>query len=345
MSPITLSYKVVRDVPIKLDVYLPAKRQGPGRLSAVVYFHGGGLIIGSRKDLFPTWLQSRVNSAGYVFISADFRLIPTGPTTGHDVVEDIKDLFTFLRGPDFKVSYDGGEQVTLNPTKIAVSGSSAGGLCAYLTAIHVTPKPAALLPIFASGGDFLTPSYFSPKSKPFVRGRDLLDTTRFTDYIHPISPKIASDLLSESPLAFVPNTNPPIPANPRMPLAFLYLQLGTYLDYYTGEHEPSLSAATRDSSGSKDLAIPPRHHGLFPQLNVSSSWPSTYLLHGEEDTAVLVDESKNIHRLLQEAGVDSTLKLIPGQDHFFDIMTPNAEDLYGQVFDEILEFLKSRLDS
>ena len=134
-----------------------------------------------------------------------------------------------------------------------------------------------------------------------------------------------------------------------MALAFLYLQLGTYLDYYTGEHEPSLSAAMRDSPDTskeslRDL-IPQRHRNLFPQYNVNSSWPPTYLLHGEDDTAVLVDESKNMHQLLKEAGVDTTLKHIPGQDHYFDIMTPNAEDLYGKVFDEVLGFLKSHLDS
>ncbi|KAL0574945.1 hypothetical protein V5O48_007019 [Marasmius crinis-equi] len=344
MSPITLTYKVVKDVPIKLDVYLPQNRQKGVRLPAVVYFHGGGLIMGSRRDLFPTWLQTRTNAAGYIFISADFRLIPTGPTTGHDVVEDIKDLFAFLRGQDLKISDESGGEVLLDPGKIAVSGSSAGGLCAYLSVIHVTPKPAAVLPIFACGGDFLTPFYFAPKTEPFLRGRDLVDASRFTDYIHPISSKVASDLLSESPLTFVPNSNPPIPANPRMALAFLYLQLGTYLDYYTGEYEPSLSDALKGASKDRlQDAIPQRHHALFPQLNVDSSWPPTYLLHGEEDTAVSVDESKNIHRLLKEAGVSTTLKLVPGQDHFFDIMTPNAEELYGQIFDEVLVFLKSHL--
>ncbi|KAL0574944.1 hypothetical protein V5O48_007018 [Marasmius crinis-equi] len=364
MSPVTLTYKVVKDVPIKLDVYLPENRQNGVRLPAVVYFHGGGLVLGSRhcEDLFPTWLQgelctspsstelllcsilfsARTNAAGYAFISADYRLIPTGPTTGHDVVEDIKDVFAFLRGQDLKIAHENGDEVLLDPGKIAVSGSSAGGLCAYLSVIHVTPKPAAALPIFAMGGDFLT-GYFTPRTEPFLGGRELVDASRFTNYIHPLSSKVASDLISESQLAFVPNSNPPIPANPRMGLTFLYFQLGTYLDYYTGQHEPSLSAALRDAS--KDGlqgTIPERHRALFPQLNVDSSWPPTYLLHGEEDTAVSVDESKNMHRLLKDAGVNATLKLVPGQDHYFDI-GPNTEELYSQIYDEVVEFLKNHL--
>ena len=59
MSPITLTYKQVRDVPIKLDAYLPTNQTETGPLPAVVYLHGGGLIMGSRRDLFPTWLQSK----------------------------------------------------------------------------------------------------------------------------------------------------------------------------------------------------------------------------------------------------------------------------------------------
>ncbi|KAF9262867.1 alpha/beta-hydrolase [Marasmius fiardii PR-910] len=343
-SPITLTYKIVKDVPIKLDAYLPTNSQTQGSLPAVVYFHGGGLVMGSRSDLFPTWLQNRVTSAGYVFISADFRLIPTGPTTGHDVIKDIKDLFSFLRSGETL-----GNQFRLDPAKIAVAGSSAGGLCAYLATIHVSPKPVALLSIFASGGDFLTPFYLNAKSEPFLRGRPLVDESKFTDFIHPLGSGISNNILSESPLTFVPGSNPPIPANPRMAVAFLYLQLGTYLDYYTGECDPSISRSLRnllsngDSKQSLIDAISEKHRALFPQLNVSGSWPPTYLLHGGDDTAVLVQESENIHQLLKDAGVESTLKIVPGQDHYFESMIPNGEELFANIFDEVANFLETHL--
>ena len=38
---------------------------------------------------------------------------------------------------------------------IAVGGSSGGGLCAYLAAVHCrNPKPVAILSIYGMGGDF-----------------------------------------------------------------------------------------------------------------------------------------------------------------------------------------------
>ena len=41
-----------------------------------------------------------------------------------------------------------------------------------------------------------------------------------------------------------------------MKLAQLYLQLGKYLDYWTGEYEPSLSEALRDSPRLADALLP-----------------------------------------------------------------------------------------
>ncbi|EEB98489.1 hypothetical protein MPER_01989 [Moniliophthora perniciosa FA553] len=200
--------------------------------------------------------------------------MPTGPTTGHDVLEDIKDLFSFIRDPGF--GDNAGLDVQLDPSRIAVSGSSAGGLCAYLAAIHVHPKPAAVLGIFAVGGNFLSPLYFKPKTEPFMN-RPLVDLSKFEQHIHPLSSAVASEVVSSSPIGFLPSG---LPANPRMPLTFCYYQLGTYLDYYTGEHEPSLSAALRNAPTLEH--IPEKHRLLFPQLNVTSSWAAHSLVWGDD---------------------------------------------------------------
>lgn len=154
------------------------------------------------------------------------------------------------------------------------------------------------------------------------------------------------------------------PANPRMFMSRLYLQLGTLLDYLTGEHNPSLSAALRESLGSdkRDLAnstgsdnhdavdrrlknlIPERHHGLFPQFSVTSDWPPTYFVHGSIDTAVLLHDSRHMHRLLEKAGVDVTLNVIEGEEHSFDYKA-ESEAVYGaELFDSVGQFLKVHLE-
>ena len=99
-------------------------------------------------------LQGRVNAHGFTFISPDYRLVP--PATGHTVLEDIKDLFGFLSkaGKIFTTSQQ--YEFEIDKDAIVVAGSSAGGLCAYLAAIHCdSPKPKAVLSIYGMGGDFL----------------------------------------------------------------------------------------------------------------------------------------------------------------------------------------------
>jgi len=194
---ITLVYKTVyashsssegglSGIPLQLDVYLPDSRSsgtpafednGVG-FPAVVYFHGGGLLVGNRRSWFPDWLQSeftlgsidlassseqgqlilltgRLSAQGVAFLSADYRLL--SPTTGHDILEDIQDLFAYIRkdlNPALsEVTGNSGSRV--NVDAIAIAGTSAGGLCAYLCAIHLSPKPRALLSMYGQAGECL----------------------------------------------------------------------------------------------------------------------------------------------------------------------------------------------
>ena len=101
----------------------------------------------------------RAISSGHTFISADYRLLP--PATGHDILKDIKDLFAFLKDPllSFTMPSKPGDEPSkfkVDPESIVVSGSSAGGFCAYLAAINcVSPKPKAILSLYGMGGDLL----------------------------------------------------------------------------------------------------------------------------------------------------------------------------------------------
>ena len=42
--------------PCFLDVFLPPHPTGKP-LSAILYFHGGGLTVGNRRSYFPHWLH------------------------------------------------------------------------------------------------------------------------------------------------------------------------------------------------------------------------------------------------------------------------------------------------
>ena len=115
-----------------------------------------------------------------------------------------------------------------------------------------------------------------------------MDPVDFADYLYPFKDG-ALKPISDSPLAYHPQTYhiPGYPANPRMLLARLYFQLGVFLDYYTGQHDPSLSDTLRQSLSKPEFnvdddlmhQIPERQRSLFPQFGVDSNWPPTFLLH------------------------------------------------------------------
>lgn len=104
--------------------------------------------------------QGRVTAARCVFLSAEHRLIP--PSTAHDILADIKDLFKFLANDlnpllqDPQVAkHETSSVCNIDPHALAVVGPSAGGFCSYLAAMHATPKPRAVLSLYGMGGDYL----------------------------------------------------------------------------------------------------------------------------------------------------------------------------------------------
>lgn len=61
-SPITLTYKHVDTLPIQVDAFFPVVPPNPNQsikspIPAVVYFHGGGLTVGTKESWFPHWLK------------------------------------------------------------------------------------------------------------------------------------------------------------------------------------------------------------------------------------------------------------------------------------------------
>ena len=170
----------------------------------------------------------------------------------------------------------------------------------------------------------------------------MLDPQQFETFLHPQTARL--EPTSDSPLSYYPpdHDTPGYPSNPRMLIGRLFLQLGTYLDYYTGQHEPSLSEQMRSLS-SPATGIPEQHRRLFPQLGFPPTWPPTYLVHGSSDTAVLPEESRNLHALLKAANIDVVLWEVPGAEHSFDYNPPVEGVSYDKLFDDIVEFLVTRL--
>ncbi|KAI0059996.1 alpha/beta-hydrolase [Artomyces pyxidatus] len=358
MQPTTVAYKQVEEVTLFIDVYPPSPQAQvkhsatPEQHAAIVFFHAGGFALGDRKTWFPDWLYTRATDAGIVFISADYRLLPAA--TGHEILSDIVDVFAFVSTSlNSTLAAESGAGYQIDPERVAVAGCSAGAMSAFLAALYASPKPKAILSMYGLGGDVFSPQYLVPKTSPFFMGAPLFDPAKFEHFIHPASSSVP-------PTGSLPLTGPPTPGppSPRLMLYPFYLQIGTYLDYWTGIHTPSLSQKLRslvplegelsaqdrsERTARLSEALPEGARALFPQLHVSSAWPPTMFVHGDADSIVHLHESRFMYGLVQDRGGEAQIIVVPGAEHGFD--RDAGAEKHRAVLDEAFEFVRKKLIS
>jgi len=110
-------------VQMAIRVYTPLTETG-GPKPAVVFFHGGAFILGDLESEHPRCLRYAAD-AGCVVVSVDYRLAPEHPfPTG---VEDCYSALTWAA--------DHAAALNIDPSRVAVAGSSAGGALAAAVAL------------------------------------------------------------------------------------------------------------------------------------------------------------------------------------------------------------------
>ena len=161
-GPTTYVYKTVGECQIKADVYPSA--QGAGK-PAVMWIHGGALIMGSRK-----WPDARffaeLQQRGFAVVSIDYRLAPETKLPG--IIEDLQDAWRWLRR-------EGPKRFGIDPERMATAGGSAGRLPDLDDGVLPGAPPPRLVSYFGYG-DITTPWYSQPdefyRRKPLVPKED-----------------------------------------------------------------------------------------------------------------------------------------------------------------------------
>ena len=92
----------------------------------------------------------------------------------------------------------------------------------------------------------------------------------------------------------------------------------------------------------RSLAAEPDYIATFcPARHVPADYPPTLLLHGDADNDVPVQQSIQMAQALQAAGVEYELRLLPGEDHAFDLDLDRESA--RQAFEAALGFLDDHL--
>ncbi|MCM3575239.1 MULTISPECIES: alpha/beta hydrolase [Mesobacillus] len=136
---------------IKIRIYTP-KETEESKLPAIVYYHGGGWVIGN-IETHDALCHTLSNEAECIVVSVDYSLAPESKFPVP--VED-----SYLAA---KWVLDNAEELNIDENFIAVAGDSAGGNLAaavsFLSVERQTPSIAYQMLFYPSTGFEYTPSY------------------------------------------------------------------------------------------------------------------------------------------------------------------------------------------
>lgn len=99
----------------KLDIFLPDEGDGP--FPVVINIHGGGFESGIKRETMMRPMLEGTRQYGFAYVLVEYRLTTEAPFPA--CLDDVKAAIRFLRANAAKYQLD--------PDKIAVMGSSAGG--------------------------------------------------------------------------------------------------------------------------------------------------------------------------------------------------------------------------
>ncbi|GAB1198734.1 hypothetical protein APSETT444_008063 [Aspergillus pseudonomiae] len=284
-----------------------------------------------RKGSPRQWvsLDDHCQAKGYIFIAADYRLCH--PCTALDQIEDAKALFSFLTGEGFQTTLP--KPISLDTSRIAVTGFSAGAYSARAACVYATPKPAVLLTGYGSAGDWLLDHW--------TAGRPATSFAKFVDLNE------VPGLLADKAVVSDDSPETGLMSN-RFALTVRWELDGTFLDGCLGR--PGLGAElNRLDYAERAAAIPEDLKPAFLQLFVTENYPPSVLVHGTADEVVPDEESKHHYEQLKQLGVKTELLLVDNGPHglvdFQSGMPSGPAKGSVQAYDRALAFVTEVFDA
>jgi acetyl esterase/lipase len=192
-----------------------------------------------------------------------------------------------------------------DPDRIAVVGQSAGGYLTLLSGAKLKPPPRALVAWYGYG-DIAADWYAKPDD--FYRRQPLVSKEE-------AFAAVGSGQISEPPAK-----------NARGRFYLYARQQGLW---------PKLVAGFDPATERKQL------DRYCPVRLVTRAYPPAMLLHGDGDTDVPVEQSRQMAARLSELGVPHELVILPGRPHGFDRAMDDAT--VAATFEKSIAFLQQRL--
>ncbi|TKA75652.1 hypothetical protein B0A55_05004 [Friedmanniomyces simplex] len=265
----TFTYKKLDRLEIPLDFYLPEDAKN---VPVLLWFHGGGLLQGKRTSVAPHMLNA-VAKYNIALVSADYRLAPQVGVA--DIYVDVKDCVAFIRS---KLPSLAGEGI-VDVSRLAVSGSSAGGYLAFLAGLYAEPKPKVILPIYPITDPL---GLFFTTSQPHPFGGAPPDVKALERFIDPESEVVANNEEDSK-------------------------RNGMYM-YMLQEANLASLLKVKAVDDTWRVAKKIYERGL----------PPAYVVHGDADSAVGVDQADEVVGVMVGCGSEVVYERLHGVNHLFD---------------------------
>lgn len=249
-------------------------------------------------------LKRAVDKYNIAVVSTDYRLCPQVRVP--DVQQDMVDCFAYVIEKLPSELAAKGESAEIDTNRIVLSGSSAGGwqclmvglgMCAGTKAEHLRKVKgiAAIYPITTMDHPF-----FLEKQVPFM-GYLKDDPSTFAEFRDPNAPVTANTAAIEHRKKF-----------------YMHAQQEALF--------PSLlfSQQQRDDGWLQKTDVQVSLRGSSEDQR--KAFPPVYIVHGEKDSAVDVDQARRLEKALKEVGTPVIYDEVPGRDHLWDQLEPE-EDL------------------
>jgi acetyl esterase/lipase len=301
----SVKYTSVQGVDIRLDIVHPEKIGDFDSTprNVLLHYHGGFLVVGDRNAFYPHWLVNACASRGWIFITPDYRLLPE--STASSSLEDAVAAYHWVLSSLSQV-------LGCRIGSVLMAGSSAGAYLALAVAANTPQKqPSALLLIYGMLDPTL-PRYTTSGTNIF--DRPSIETAPVLAQFPIHNPGNPRPFVSAYPLSANPATDP------RFRLVSALHLDALFLDYMTG-----LSGLGRAVATHGPQAIPHNHRYLFPiSFGAMAKLPQTFLLHGQNDSAVPVENSLRAAEVLRRAQVTVELEVPDDAEHGFDARAGNV---------------------
>ncbi|KAL8286976.1 hypothetical protein RQP46_003982 [Phenoliferia psychrophenolica] len=264
-------FSTVNGVDVALDFFLPPGASKDNPAPILVWFHGGGLIQGSRKVIWPHLLSAPAKHSLCV-VAPDYRLAPQTRMGG--ILADVAAAMAYVRSPAFLAATN----YSCDQSKIIVSGGSAGGWLALLAgtgigfeACGIAPpaKPLAIAAIYP----------ISDLEDPFWKTKQ-----------HPVSyfPRVIEAKEMQAFLdADGAETSSSSPDSARSSFYTYMVQEGILADLLLG-----------------GTGIDPKAFSVAPALASGKfTAPPTFVVHGTIDDKVPLQQAIDVVKVLEAKGV------------------------------------------